>query len=85
LARPSQAKRYVEENIVGSFAIERFTGANVIRGSDFGATSFGDYQVEAKNFAKRVPRDIALVGGLKLTELMTRHRVGVQVARRVEM
>jgi restriction system protein len=32
-----------------------------------------------------VSQDIALANGLKLTELMIKHRVGVQVARQVEI
>jgi len=35
--------------------------------------------------AQRVPQDITLVDGLTLTELMIKHRVGVQVARHIEI
>ena len=43
------------------------------------------FSAEAMDAAQRVPQDIALVDGLKLTELMIKHRVDVQVVRRIEI
>jgi len=81
-----QAKRYAEENVVGRPAIQGFVGALATRGANVGVFfTTSKFSSEATDAAERVPQDIALVDGLKLTELMIKHRVGVQVARRVEI
>jgi len=81
-----QAKRYAEENIVGRPAVQAFVGALATRGASVGVffttSRFSD---EARDAAERVPQDIALVDGLRLTELMIKHRVGVQIARQIEI
>jgi restriction system protein len=81
-----QAKRYAEENVVGRPAIQGFVGALATRGANVGVFfTTSKFSGEAMDAAERVPQDIALVDGLKLTELMIKHRVGVQVARRVDI
>jgi restriction system protein len=81
-----QAKRYAEGNVVGRPLVQEFVGALATRGASVGVFfTTSKYSAEAKDAAERVPQDIALVDGLKLTELMIKHRVGVQVARRVEI
>lgn len=81
-----QAKRYAEDNVVGRPAIQGFVGALATRGANVGVFfTTSKFSSEATDAAERVPQDIALVDGLKLTELMIKHRVGVQVARRVEI
>lgn len=81
-----QAKRYAEDNVVGRPAIQGFVGALATRGANVGVFfTTSKFSSEAMDAAERVPQDIALVDGLKLTELMIKHRVGVQVARRVEI
>jgi len=40
---------------------------------------------EAIEAAERVNQDVALVDGLRLTELMIKHRVDVQTARTIEL
>jgi restriction system protein len=81
-----QAKRYADDNVVGRPAIQAFVGALATRGASVGVYfTTSKYSAEAVDAAERVPQDIALVDGLKLTELMIKHRVGVQVARRVEI
>ena len=81
-----QAKRYAEDNVVGRPAIQAFVGALATRGANVGVFfTTSKFSAEATDAAERVSQDIALVDGLKLTELMIKHRVGVQVARRVEI
>lgn len=81
-----QAKRYAEDNVVGRPAIQGFVGALATRGANVGVFfTTSKFSKEAIDAAERVPQDIALVDGLKLTELMIKHRVGVQIARRVEI
>lgn len=81
-----QAKRYAEDNVVSRPAIQGFVGALATRGANVGVFfTTSKFSSEAIDAAERVPQDIALVDGLKLTELMIKHRVGVQVARRVEI
>jgi restriction system protein len=81
-----QANRYAEENVVGRPAIQGSVGALATRGANVGVFfTTSKFSAEAKDAAKGVPQDIALVNGLKLTELMIKHRVGVQVARLVEI
>lgn len=81
-----QAKRYAEDNVIGRPAIQAFVGALATRGASVGvffATS--KFSKEATDAAERVQQDVALVDGLRLTELMIKHRVGVQVARSVDI
>lgn len=81
-----QAKRYAEGNVVGRHYIQAFVGALATRGANVGVFfTTSKFSAEAIDAAERVPQDIALVDGLKLTELMIKHRVGVQIARRVEI
>ncbi len=81
-----QAKRYAEDNVVGRPAIQGFVGALATRGANVGVFfTTSKFSGEATDAAERVPQEIALVDGLKLTELMIKHRVGVQVARTVEI
>jgi len=81
-----QAKRYAEDNVVGRPAVQGFVGALATRGANVGVFfTTSKFSAEAVDSAERVPQDIALVDGLKLTALMIKHRVGVQVARRVEI
>jgi restriction system protein len=81
-----QAKRYAEENVVGRPAIQSFVGALATRGANVGVFfTTSKFSGEAIDAAERVTQDIALVDGLRLTELMIKHRVGVQIARTVEI
>ena len=81
-----QAKRYAEDIVVGRPTVQSFVGALATRGATVGVFfTTSRFSAEATDAAQRVPQDIALVDGLKLTELMIKHRVGVQVARRIEI
>lgn len=80
-----QAKRYAEAT-VGRPKIQEFVGALATRGANVGVFfTTSRFSAEAVDAAERVPQEIALVDGDRLTELMMRHRVGVQVANAIEL
>ena len=81
-----QAKRYAPDNIVGRPAIQAFVGAlagNQANQGVFITTS--RFSSEAITFAQQVPTRIVLIDGERLTRLMIRYRVGVQVKRTVHV
>ena len=81
-----QAKRYMETNSVGRPAVQAFVGALATRGASVGVFfTTSRFSTEAVDAVDRVAQDVALVDGLRLTELMIKHRVGVQVSRRIEI
>lgn len=74
-----QAKRYGAENPVGRPEIQAFVGALQGAQADRGvfiATS--RFTPDARDYAERVPARLVLIDGLRLTELMVLHNVGVQ-------
>lgn len=74
-----QAKRYSENNVVGRPDLQGFVGAlsGKADGGVFITTSrFSDAAVA---YAKNVPTRIILIDGNRLTDLMIRYGVGVQV------
>lgn len=80
-----QAKRYAEAT-VGRPKIQEFVGALATRGANVGVFfTTSSFTAEAVDAAARVPQEIALVDGTRLTALMMRHKVGVQVARTIEL
>ncbi|MEI3867300.1 restriction endonuclease [Microbacterium sp. CCNWLW134] len=80
-----QAKRYAEATI-GRPKVQEFVGALATRGANVGVFfTTSRFSAEAVDAAQRVPQEIALVDGNRLTELMIRHRVGVQIARQIEI
>ncbi|MDQ1249081.1 MAG: restriction system protein [Actinomycetota bacterium] len=81
-----QAKRYGPDNIVGRPAIQAFAGAlagNQANQGVFITTS--RFSNEAVAFAEQVPTRIVLIDGERLTRLMIRYGVGVQVKRTVQI
>lgn len=81
-----QAKRYAPENVIGRPAIQAFVGAlagNQANQGVFITTS--KFSNEAKAFADQVPTRIVLIDGNRLTRLMIRYGVGVQVKRTVHV
>ena len=81
-----QAKRYAEENGVGRAKIQEFVGALATRGASVGVFfTTSRFSAEATDAASRVAQDVALVDGLRLAELMIRHKVGVEVSRTVDL
>lgn len=80
-----QAKRYAEATI-GRPKIQEFVGALATRGANVGVFfTTSRFTAEAIDAAARVPQEIALVDGDRLTALMMRHKVGVQIARTIEL
>ena len=81
-----QAKRYAEENSVGRSRIQEFVGALATRGASVGVFfTTSRFSREAKDAVGRVAHDVALVDGMRLAELMIRHKVGVEVSRTVDL
>lgn len=81
-----QAKRYAEDNAIGRPAIQAFVGAlagNQANQGVFITTS--RFSGEAQTYADQVPTRIVLIDGQKLTRLMIRYGVGVQVKRTVQI
>src|SRR5699024_9750707 len=75
-----QAKRYASDNTVGRPAIQEFVGAlagNAASQGVFLTTS--RFSVDARRYADQVQARIVLVDGAKLSRLMIRYGVGVQV------
>jgi restriction system protein len=74
-----RAKRYGAEHSVGRPEIQAFVGALHGAQADRGvfiATS--RFTAEARDYAERVPARLVLIDGVRLTELMVLHNVGVQ-------
>ncbi|GAA3639575.1 restriction endonuclease [Microbacterium awajiense] len=81
-----QAKRYAEEVTIGRPKIQEFVGALATRSATVGVFfTTSRFTREAVETAERVHQDVALVDGIRLTELMIKHRVGVEVARTVDI
>ena len=81
-----QAKRYSSDNTVGRPAIQEFVGAlagNAASQGVFLTTS--RFSVDAQRYADQVQARIVLVDGAKLSRLMIRYGVGVQVRRTVQI
>lgn len=81
-----QAKRYASDNTVGRPAIQEFVGAlagNAASQGVFLTTS--RFSVDARRYADQVQARIVLVDGAKLSRLMIRYGVGVQVRRTVQI
>lgn len=81
-----QAKRYAADNTVGRPAIQAFVGAlagNQASQGVFITTS--QFSTEARLYAQQVPTRIVLIDGERLTRLMMRYGVGVQVKRTIEI
>jgi len=81
-----QAKRYAPDNVVGRPALQAFAGAlagNQANQGVFITTS--SFNSGAVAFAEQVPTRIVLIDGQRLTRLMIRYGVGVQVKRTVHL
>src|SRR5699024_1682919 len=80
------AKRYASDNTVGRPAIQEFVGAlagNAASQGVFLTTS--RFSVDARRYADQVQARIVLVDGARLSRLMIRYGVGVQVRRTVQI
>ena len=81
-----QAKRYAADNVIGRPSIQAFVGAlagNQASQGVFITTS--RFSTDARTYADQVPTRIVLIDGEKLTRLMIRYGVGVQVKRIVQI
>ena len=80
-----QAKRYASSNTVGRREIQAFIGAmeNVQKGVFITTSKFTR---EAKDFVnKQQQKNIKLIDGDLLTELLIKHKVGINVASVIEL
>lgn len=81
-----QAKRYAEGNNVGREAIQAFIGALHGVGASRGVfITSSSYSAEARRYAESIPTRIILIDGVRLTDLMIKHRVGVQVSKSYDL
>lgn len=81
-----QAKRYASDNTVGRPAIQEFVGAlagNAANQGVFITTS--RFSTDAQRYVEQVPNRIVLMDGERLTRMMIRYGVGVQVKHTVQM
>lgn len=81
-----QAKRYAPDNIVGRPAIQAFVGAlagNQANQGVFLTTS--RFSADARHYAETVPTRVVLIDGERLTRLMIRYGVGVQVKQTIKI
>lgn len=81
-----QAKRYASDNTVGRPAIQEFVGAlagNAANQGVFITTS--RFTADAQRYAEQVPTRVVLVDGERLTRLMIRYGVGVQIKHTIQI
>lgn len=73
-----QAKRYADNNTVGSPAINEFYGSLSARGADRGVFITTSRFTPAATKAAETFKTIILIDGIRLTKLMLEYQVGVQ-------
>lgn len=81
-----QAKRYAPESAVGRPEVQAFVGA--LHGAQANQGVFittGRFSSGARDYADTVPTRVVLIDGTRLTSLMIRYGVGVQVKRTVHI
>lgn len=81
-----QAKRYAEDSVIGRPSIQAFVGAlagNQASQGVFITTS--RFSTDARTYADQVPTRVVLIDGERLTRLMIRYCIGVQVKRTVQI
>lgn len=75
-----QAKRYAEGNTVGREAIQAFVGALHGHAASKGVfITTSAFTKPAQDYAHAVPSRVILIDGKRLTSLLVKYRVGVQV------
>ncbi|WP_253863690.1 restriction endonuclease [Prauserella halophila] len=74
-----QAKRYKDENIVGRPDLQAFVGALSGKADSGVFITTSRFSDNARTYAENVPTRIILIDGKRLTSLMIRYGVGVQV------
>lgn len=81
-----QAKRYAPDSSVGRPEVQGFVGA--LHGNQANQGVFittGRFSSGAQDYARSVPTRVVLIDGARLTALMIRYGVGVQVKRTVQI
>src|SRR5699024_5042511 len=74
-----QAKRYADGNTVGRPDLQAFVGALSGKADSGVFITTSRFSEGAKAYAQNVPTRIILIDGTRLTDLMIRYGVGVQV------
>lgn len=74
-----QAKRYADTNTVGRPDLQGFVGALSGKADSGVFITTSRFSEGAKEYAKNVPTRIILIDGNRLTDLMIRYGVGIQV------
>jgi restriction system protein len=82
-----QAKRYTDNNIIGSPDIRNFIGSLAVKGFNKGVflttSNFSSEAVKTANESKQ--HKIILIDGKKLTELAIEYNVGVQIEETIQL
>lgn len=77
-----QAKRYKQDNTVGSAAIREFVGALTGVGAAGGVfITTSDFSSDARKYAERISPRVILINGDELGRLMVKYEVGVAVTQ----
>src|SRR5690606_16089113 len=74
-----QAKRYADGNVVGRPDLQAFVGALSGKADSGVFITTSRFSDGAQTYAENVPTRIILIDGKRLTSLMIRYGVGVQV------
>lgn len=73
-----QAKRYSENNTVGQSAIRNFIGALETKGATKGVfITTSSFQRDVNELIEMTPKNLVLIGGEQLVELMIEYNVGI--------
>lgn len=81
-----QAKRYAQENSVSRSDVQAFVGSLVGLGATKGVfVTTSSFSNRAHEFVRHLSQRVILIDGVRLTELMVAHNVGVRVSRTVEI
>ena len=81
-----QAKRYAQDNNIGSKAIQAFAGALQHRGAQHGVfITTSAFTPAAQAFAANPINKVVLINGNELASLMIRYKVGIQVRHTLEI
>lgn len=81
-----QAKRYADQVTVQRPEVQGFVGSLVGLGASKGVfVTTSTFTSGAKEYARHLPQRVILIDGIRLTELMIEHDVGVRVSRLVKL
>lgn len=81
-----QAKRYAAGNNIGRETIQAFIGALAGRVATRGVfITTSDFTSNARSYTQSISTNIVLINAKRLTDLMVKYKVGVQVTRTYEL